>query len=187
MEGIESGGLDASETVTTIAKCGSTLELHIPPEGFSAVPFLEKALELYDRLSWEGGTEMTPAERRMSREKLFTDIPVSTAQCQSGWDELCAFVYGDDDDARSDQAVCWRPSAMVKLAVWKRMFEGSVLQGIDLEKQFLARDLWKAVLDDDDEEPFPRPLFDAILTRLLESPGANESEIKCKHSLTIHV
>ncbi|KAL1863524.1 hypothetical protein Plec18167_000617 [Paecilomyces lecythidis] len=177
--GIETGDLDLSETVTTIAKCGSTLELHVPPGGFSAVPFLEKALRVYDRLSWDGdvsmggvGTEMTLAERRASKEKLFADIPVSTAQCQSGWNELCAFVHGDDT------GVCWRPSARVKMAVWKRMLEGSVLQGIDIEKQFLAGDLWKAVLDDDEEEPFPRALFDAVLRRLVEAPGANDTEVK---------
>ncbi|KAJ9271685.1 hypothetical protein DTO212C5_2110 [Paecilomyces variotii] len=181
--GVENGELDLSETVTTVAKCGSTLELHVPPGGFSAVPFLEKALRLYDRLNWDGdvsmrsaGAEMTPAERRRLKEKLFADIPVSTAQCQSGWDELCAFVHGDDTG--NDQAVCWRPSARVKMAVWKRMLEGSVLQGIDMEKQFLAADLWKAVLDEGDEEPFPRALFDAVLGRLLESPGADDSEVK---------
>ncbi|GAD91733.1 hypothetical protein NFIA_091160 [Paecilomyces variotii No. 5] len=181
--GIETGDLDLSETVTTIAKCGSTLELHVPPGGFSAVPFLEKALRVYDRLSWDGdvsirgvGIEMTMAERRALKEKLFADIPVSTAQCQSGWDELCAFVHGDD--AGNDRGVCWRPSARVKMAVWKRMLEGSVLQGIDIEKQFLAGDLWKAVLDDDEEEPFPRALFDAVLKRLVEAPGANDMEIK---------
>ncbi|KAL1999606.1 hypothetical protein VTN02DRAFT_4278 [Thermoascus thermophilus] len=166
------GGLDLAETVTTIAKCGSTLELHTPQEGFSALPFLEKSLRLYDRLSTDGDVEMkdlsadvTPSEAKRLKELVFADVPVSTGQCESDWREMCAFVHGD---INLDQAVCWRPSARVKLEVWKRMLEGSVLQGIDLEKQFLVRDLWKAVLDDDGEEPFPRVLFEAVVRRLLE-------------------
>ncbi|KAJ6144651.1 Sister chromatid cohesion protein Dcc1 [Penicillium chermesinum] len=45
----ESGALNLpDEAVTAIAKCGSTLELHMPPGGLSAIPFLEKSLRLYD-------------------------------------------------------------------------------------------------------------------------------------------
>lgn len=182
-------GLDLVETVTTIAKCGSTLELHTLQEGFSAMPFLEKSLRLYDRLSSDGDVEMkdlsadiTPSEARRLKEEVFADVPVSTAQCESDWTDMCAFVYGDID---SNQAVCWRPSARVKLEVWKRMLEGSVLQGIDLEKQFLVKDLWKAVLDEDGEEPFPRALFEAVIKRLLEPseqkpPQPHDSEMKCE-------
>jgi hypothetical protein len=44
----------------------------------------------------------------------------------------------------------------------------SVLQGIDLEKQFLVGDLWKSVLDDDEEmePPFPRALLEAVVRRI---------------------
>ncbi|KAJ5587093.1 uncharacterized protein N7459_002858 [Penicillium hispanicum] len=174
----ESGALNLpDEAVTSIAKCGSTLELHIPPGGFSAVPFLEKSLRLYDRRGGDDDGDVVMdessrtqasiglAETRKWRDRVCADIPVSAAQCEMGWTELCAFVDGDSELA------CWRPSARMRLNVWKRLVEGALLQGIDLEKQFLVGDLWKSVLDDDDasEPPFPRALLEAVVRRLCES------------------
>lgn len=186
----ESGALNLpDEAVTAIAKCGSTLELHIPPGGFSAVPFLEKSLGLYDRRSGDGDGDITMDESsngkgdmglleiRKLRDQVCADIPVSSAQCETGWVEICAFVD-------EKQAICWRPSARMRLNVWRRMLEGAILQGIDLEKQFLVRDLWKSVLDDDDasERPFPRGLLEAVVRRLCvpdERPPLAD-EVKCK-------
>ncbi|CAI7672985.1 unnamed protein product [Penicillium crustosum] len=170
----ESGALNLpDEAVTAISKCSSTLELHIPPGGFSAIPFLEKSLRLYDRRSDDdgdiamgGSTDPTAPlgfnEMRTARENMCRDIPVSTAQCEQGWMELCAFVDG------AEEVACWRPSPRSRLAVWKRLVEGAVLQGIDLEKQFLVGDLWKSVLDDDEdmEPPFPRALLEAVVRRI---------------------
>ncbi|KAJ5497222.1 Sister chromatid cohesion protein Dcc1 [Penicillium fimorum] len=170
----ESGALNLpDEAVTALAKCSSTLELHIPPGGFSAVPFLEKSLRLYDRRSDDDGDiamggsadstgPLGSKEMRTARENLCQDIPVSTAQCEQGWMELCAFVDG------AEEMACWRPSARSRLAVWKRLVEGAVLQNIDLEKQFLVGDLWKSVLDDDEEmePPFPRALLEAVVRRI---------------------
>ncbi|KAJ5782600.1 hypothetical protein N7457_004374 [Penicillium paradoxum] len=170
----ETGALNLpDEAVTAIAKCSSTLELHTPPGGFSAVPFLEKTLRLYDRRSDDDpDTEMGDSadstgplgseEMKEIRARVCQDIPVSTAQCEQGWMELCAFVDGGEEVA------CWRPSARSRLRVWKRLVEGAVLQGIDLEKQFLVGDLWKSVLDEDDEQepPFPRALLEAVVRRI---------------------
>lgn len=154
------------------------------------MPFLEKSLGLYDRRSGDddgdiamdessnaAGT-MGPAEVRKLRDQVCADIPVSAVQCQTGWLEICAFV-----DER--QAACLRPSARMRLNVWKRMVDGAILQGIDLEKQFLVGDLWKSVLDDDDdtlEPPFPRGLLEAVVRRLCvadERPSLAD-EIKCE-------
>lgn len=190
----EAAELDLAETVTAIAKCGSTLELHTLEEGSSATQLLERSLRLYDRLSVDGDVQMggglgsasTLSERKRVKEEIFGDVPMSVAECESAWKELCAFVHSDTTTTGDHFAVTgFRPSARVKLDVWKRMLEGSVLQGIDMEKQFLVRDLWKAILDEDGEEPFPRPLFEAVVRRLAESSGSNDaqaydSELKCK-------
>lgn len=186
----ESGALNLpDEAVTAIAKCGSTLELHTPPGGFSAVPFLEKSLGLYDRRAGDddgdvamdesssGKGDLGLLEIRKRRDQVCADIPVSSAQCETGWVEICAFVD-------EKQAICWRPSTRMRLNVWKRMMEGAILQGIDLEKQFLVGDLWKSVLDDDDnsEPPFPRGLLEAVVRRLCvadERPPLAD-EIKCE-------
>ncbi|CAG8010440.1 unnamed protein product [Penicillium olsonii] len=170
VEDVDTGLNLPNEAVTAIAKCSSTLELHVPPGGFSATPFLEKSLRLYDRRDEDGDVPMDEPssgplgakEMREVREQICRDIPVSTAQCDQGWMELCAFVDGGDEVSG------WRPSARARLHVWKRLSEGAVLQGIDLEKQFLVGDLWKSVLDDDDEQeaPFPRALLQAIVRRI---------------------
>ncbi|KAJ5893749.1 hypothetical protein N7495_005440 [Penicillium taxi] len=171
-EADENGALDLpDEAVTTISKCGSTLELHVPAGGFSAIPLLEKSLQLYDRrdgdldndAEMEDESDMSNAAVQKLRDDIFNDIPVSTEQCVQGWLELCAFVHGNQGLAG------WRPSAKARLNVWKRMMEGAALQGIDVEKQFLVGDLWKSTLDDDDDdtsEPFPRALLEAVVRKL---------------------
>lgn len=174
--------------MTTIAKCGSTLELHIPDGGFSAIPFLEKSLRLYDPRSGDDDGDMamddsSPDEalgatlKREAREKVCEDIPVSTVLCETGWLELCAFVDGNQEFS------CWRPSARMRLSVWKRLMEGALLQSIDLEKQFLVGDLWNSVLDDDaSAPPFPRALLEALARRLCaedQRPALSE-DIKCE-------
>lgn len=173
-----------------MAKCRSTLELHIPPGGFSAVPFLEKSLGLYERRNGDdddgdvtmdefsnGSPAQNPSEMQKLRDGVFADIPVSSAECEAGWMEISAFVD-------EKHGTCWRPSARMRLNVWKRLMEGAILQGIDLEKQFLVGDLWESVLDDDDalEPPFPRELLEAVARRLCvadERPSLAD-EIKCK-------
>lgn len=181
----ESGALNLpDDAVSAIAKCGSTLELHVPDGGFSAFPFLEKSLQLYDRRDGDEDImmddnqatgDMDAIEVRRLRDRVCADIPVSAAQCEQVWVDICAFVYA---------LAGWRPSARMRLNAWKRMMEGAILQGIDLEKQFLVGDLWKSVLDDDDtsEPPFPRGLLEAIVRKLCtadERPPLAD-EIKCE-------
>ena len=185
----DDGGPDAVDTMTSIAKCGSTLELHTPPEGFSAIPFLMKMLRVYDRELSDGNPDLDMVDDTETGgdgdgdatiNALFADIPISKTQCEQAFTELCAFVSRNS---------CWRPSPKCKVDAWKRVVEGSVLQGINLEQQFLVNDLWKSVLDDDDDnggEPFPRGLFEAIVKRVCESEsGIGGSSVKCEFVLLI--
>lgn len=175
-----------TETVTSIAKCGSTLELYMPKEGFSAIPFLVKKLRFYsggqDRADVD--VDMVDGDEgeyaRITMNALFADIPVSKAQCEQGWIELCAFVLRSNFNTNTPSANCWRPSAKVKVDVWKRVVEGAVLQGINLEKQFLLNDLWKSVLDDNGEEPFPAGLFEAVVRRVCEDSTASGEVMQCE-------
>ncbi|KAL4946362.1 hypothetical protein BDV06DRAFT_234672 [Aspergillus oleicola] len=195
--------LNVEGTVTSISKCGSTLELHTPAEGFSAKPFLMKALRLYDKGLWEdeGQTQendndsTAPETSRITKtilDHLFADIPVSTSQCERDWVDTCAFIrFPQESQSHSHspeselnpKKTCYRPSAETKLEVWKRLVQGSVLQGINLGAQFLVSDLWKSVLDDDGLAPFPRGLFEAVVRRVREpgeggERGLNEAEMK---------
>ncbi|PWY72218.1 sister chromatid cohesion protein Dcc1 [Aspergillus sclerotioniger CBS 115572] len=157
--------MNLSETMTTIAKCGSTLELHTPQEGFNIIPVLEGLLGRYDSLS-DGNTEQgrlsESTDRRKIIEGVFADVPVSRMQCGRAWREVCAFVLPDTGRG-------WVPTAKVKIGVWKRAVEGSVLQGIDLGKQFLVRDVWRSVLDENGEGEWPRELFEAVVRRVCEA------------------
>ncbi|KAL2862774.1 putative sister chromatid cohesion protein Dcc1 [Aspergillus lucknowensis] len=186
--------LNIEGAVTTIAKCGSTLELHISPEGFSAEGFLRDVVRVYARdadgdIDMEMGGDEYERDEHTTRnilDRLFADIPVSRAQCERGWIQMCGFVLPPHAGAAAAPAAssyCWRPSSAMKLEVWKRVTEGAVLQAIDLGKQFLVKDLWKSVLDDDGLEPFPKPLFEAVVRRIRDegdSPGISlpGSELK---------
>ncbi|KAL2837179.1 hypothetical protein BJY01DRAFT_47248 [Aspergillus pseudoustus] len=183
--------LNVEGTVTSIAKCGSTLELHTPSEGFSATEFLSAVVKVYgegaeidDAGKWEGDVDMQSDENGNTAwilDGLFADIPVSKAQCERGWEEMCGFVLpprAGEALASAVSSYCWHPSAAKKLEVWKRIAEGSVLQGIDLGKQFLVRDLWKSVLDDDGNEPFPMPLFKAVVGRIRGSGDGVIGDLK---------
>jgi sister chromatid cohesion protein DCC1 len=190
-------GMDLTETVTAIGRCGSTLEVHAVDESFSATQILEQQLRLYDRMSVDGDTEMgdvgqsselSLSEKNRVMDEILDDVPTSAAQCQAAWTELCAFVQ---TDTTSGGIAAFRPSARVKVDMWRRILEGSVLQSIDLEKQFLVKDLWKAVLGDDEEQPFPPQLLHAVVQRLSEpslaAPKVLESfysELKCKSTCT---
>ncbi|KAL5337744.1 hypothetical protein BJX70DRAFT_226208 [Aspergillus crustosus] len=170
-------------TVASISKCGSTLELHKPAEGFSAELFLRSLVAVYEKgdgvdnadIDNDGGLTGSEATemRRDTLERTFSDIPVSRAECERGWVDICAFI--DLSQSPAIESSCWQPSAEMKLEVWKRIVEGSVLQGIALGQQFLVRDLWRSVLDDDGLEPFPRPLFEAVVRRIRESVDGADS------------
>ncbi|OAT01842.1 sister chromatid cohesion protein Dcc1 [Blastomyces dermatitidis ER-3] len=112
-------------------------------------------------------------ERRRAITKVFGDVPFSPVECERGWVEVCGFVHkarhsgGGGDDGR---LACWSPSAVVKIQTWKNILDGAVLQGINMEKQFLVQDLWRAVRVGD--AGFPRPLFDALVRRLMGDPAS---------------
>lgn len=182
-----------NDTVSAIAKCASTLEVHgLGQDSVATVAqALAQSLRVYgqDRddinMADENAPEVvvTRAEREEIKKRVFADVPFSDAECNAAWTDICAFVHVDTENTNSNNIAAFRPSARMKIDAWKRILEGSVLQSIDLEKQFLANDLWKAVLGDDDDgeeqEPFPRPLFDALLNRLVERSGSEPVELKC--------
>ncbi|PGH06989.1 hypothetical protein GX51_02028 [Blastomyces parvus] len=113
--------------------------------------------------------------RQRAIRKVFSDVPLSPVECERGWVEVCGFVHSERQPAGGGDGrlVCWRPSAVVKIQTWKKILDGAVLQGIDLEKQFLVRDLWRALGDDGDGDAgFPKALFDALVRRLTGHPAS---------------
>lgn len=178
--------LDLGATMTSISKCGSMLELYRPEGGFSARPFLVRMMRVFGEggldadmgVDVEDGPGSRANEVEKAIEQLFVDIPVSRGQCEQAWIDLCGFVSRAGDG----RLACFRPLATVKLEVWKKMVDGAVLQGIDLEKQFLGRDLWRSVLVDG-EEPFPFGLFEAVLKSVCEEEGLGAvASVECEFS-----
>lgn len=173
--------------MTSISKCGSTLELHTPKEEFSAVPYLAKMAGVYhggeEEEMQDEDNDQDQGQEEEIRNAVFSDIPVSRAQCEQAWIDLCVFVLRRRSGGNA-AASCKRPSAECAVSsVWKRVMEAAVLQGINLEKQFLANDLWRSMLDDNGDEPFPRALFEAVIRRVCELDATNLlSELKCMFS-----
>lgn len=191
---------------------------------YSAFPYLQRALRVYSGTHAEEGgdvdmldgsdedtglsaastntTVRRERERRRVMRKVFADVPLSLAECERGWVEMCGFVHFERDfggggvtSAAGFRLACWRPSAVVRVQAWKRILDGAVLQGIDVGKQFLAQDLWRGFRDGDEgdgkgsgDAGFPRSLFDALVRRLMGDPasvglGKVCEEIKCKLGL----
>ncbi|EEH06783.1 conserved hypothetical protein [Histoplasma capsulatum G186AR] len=206
---------DAPACITTIAKCNATLELvkMDSSNSYSAFPYLQRALRVYSGTHAEegrdvdmldgsdGDTGLSAAstnttvrrererkrERRRVMRKVFADVPLSLAECERGWVEMCGFVHFERDfgggggatSAAGFRLACWRPSAVVRVQAWKRVLDGAVLQGIDVGKQFLTQDLWRGFRDGDEgdgkesgDAGFPRSLFDALVRRLMGDPAS---------------
>ncbi|OKL64022.1 hypothetical protein UA08_00247 [Talaromyces atroroseus] len=189
---INNDEMDIPESVTAIAKCASTLEIHALNHAESlaeAKRTLRRILPVYDTNTMrgkrvdDGDVEMAGVhdsndnKRGITKDAIFDDLPFAKSQCQMAWFELCAFVPDDGGLA------AFRPSARIKLELWRMVLEGCILQNIDLEKQFLVADLWKAALGEDNDENgkeetfFSKTLFDAVVRRLAEGNNA-DSELK---------
>lgn len=199
------------ETVTAVAKCGSTLELQVigDTESFAlAKAMLARMLRVWDDhdgttlykqsgdregdvvMADESG-EITLLERRKSVKKsIIDDLPFSESKCLRAWTELCAFSPGGGYQGGGMEAIAFRPSASCKLNVWKQILECCTLQDIDLEKQFLVLDLWKAVSEDEVEGDMamPKALFDAVIWRIVEQSGevsvdSDDVNLRCMYTI----
>ncbi|KAI1932045.1 hypothetical protein LOZ65_000859 [Ophidiomyces ophidiicola] len=173
---------DTAGAVTLISLCKSTLELQKTEDGFSALPYLSKILQPYDTFDIEDDSmdiddmattsRVSATDRHKALAAIFADVPLSANECHQGWTDLCAFIHED----KKGVPIPSQPSAAAKLAAWKKILEESVLQGIDLEKQFLVKDLWMSASDDPNEEAvagFPKRFIEAIVRRVMEDspPG----------------
>ncbi|KAK2751468.1 hypothetical protein FQN55_000743 [Onygenales sp. PD_40] len=190
------GVLDRNDCVTAVAQCHATLELvKIDGAGSGNVVGCLKGLgRVFGGAQVEegegadvrigggdgdgDGDGVTEKERGRVVRRIFADVPFSARECEVGWVEVCGFVYPGENGG--GKLVGWWPSAGVRLEVWRRMVEGAVLQGIELGRQFLVGDLWRAVGDDDGEGnvPFPRELVEAVVRRVMGDSGSVFEELK---------
>lgn len=138
-----------------IASCPTTLELH--PSDASAVALLHEALPVYDIVA--GDVDATRNGKSMVA--IFEDLPLSDAQCQTGWNELLAFEHEDNT---------YRPSVNALSYVWRSINAAALAEGVKLDSQFLTEDVATAV----SEDGHPASFVKAVLHHLSNNePDAN--------------
>lgn len=187
--GVEEVKYDA---VTAVGLCKYTLELQgIKDVEGKVLEFMRGSVRVYDLADMEadaGGMDVDVDGATGSKEekdrvlsRFFADTPFSPVECERAWTDICGFVHAAKG---TSELVCWEATARVKLAVWKKIVEGALLEGIDLGKQFMTRDLWRTVDADGYGEsgiaPFPRGLFDAVVRRLVEGSTGVYEDVKCE-------
>jgi hypothetical protein len=175
--------------VTAIGLCKSTLAVQPIKDAKVAVrQALRRALSEYGVDDAEADADMMDVElsddqqekTRTVMTRLFADVPFSMAECERAWLDACGFVH---EKKETGELVCWRPTAHVQVSCWKKLLEAATLEGMNLGKQFLTRDLWRA-MDGESSPPFPKSLFDAIVKRLMEEPSMDATNgiydrVKC--------
>jgi hypothetical protein len=176
--------------VAAIGLCKSTLEVQPVKDANVAVrQVLRRALSEYGVEDAEADADMMDVElsddqqeeaRKAIMTRLFADVPFSMAECERAWIDACGFVH---EKKETGERVCWRPTAQVQVSCWKKLLEAATLEGINLCKQFLTRDLWRA-MDGESSPPFPKSLFDAIVKRLMEESSMDATNgiydrVKC--------
>jgi sister chromatid cohesion protein DCC1 len=137
---ISNPGLEA------VAQCTSTLELSLDNKT-SALPFIKAALPTYD----SGGHHRPEG---LSKQQLFTHVPLSDTECQQTWQDL--FCFELDGNAL-------QPSDAVRLKAWRSILETANASGIDLT-QSLAPDQHYAIVNNSEE--WPMELIEALLEGL---------------------
>jgi sister chromatid cohesion protein DCC1 len=158
---LETHGNEIPVPVTrAIASCTATLELH--PSDASAVALLREVLPVYDIIA--GDVDATGNGR--SKAATFDDIPLSDAQCQSGWTEAIAFEHEDGS---------YQPSVNALAQVWRSINAATLAEGVKLDSQFLTDDITRAVA----EEGHPPGLVEAILRHLAKDGQEPDGPWSC--------
>ena len=138
-----------------IAQFQSTLEV-LPIRKLSAVPYITAALPAYT------STGHYSSKDAVSKNQLFANVPLSDAECEQGWVELCCFELG-----KSPHGVI--PSASVILQAWQTMLNNATALGIDLSQSLNDQSLSR-LIESDNEWP------DGLCMALLKSMAVSQAE-----------
>ncbi|KAL9110159.1 MAG: hypothetical protein Q9227_005219 [Pyrenula ochraceoflavens] len=114
-----------SSSLTALGKADSVLELQ--EKRYSALQLIRTRLKV-----WRGEDEYMKAQQvattpNLSRDAMFADIPLSDKKLITAWRDIGAF---ESQFGRSK--ICLRPSAVAAQALWRRLLQGSIAQGLDL-------------------------------------------------------
>ena len=147
-----------NDGIMAVAQCSATLEL-IPSED-SALPYLKKLLPLWTK----DRTSVTDSPR--SKHDVLSDIPLSDAEIEIAWTQLCAFELGTTRPDGSTSG--FRPASSDLLEFWKAICAASYAEAIPLDDPLDPEVVWRLVSD----EGYPRPFFYAVMRRLVVQANA---------------
>ncbi|KAF2102948.1 hypothetical protein NA57DRAFT_71932 [Rhizodiscina lignyota] len=147
--------------VTAIATIQSTLEL-LPSNHPSPSRLLDDLL-----LKWNATTSLpdflsrSKGKAHRSKQHLFSDVPLSGAECGSAWYALCAFQH---------EVFCVRPTVVALHKLWRQMVIACLVSDIDIAGtgRIYANEIWEALKDED--EGWPLALVDAVVGHLGSAP-----------------
>lgn len=137
-------------SVHAVAECATTLELK--PSSRSNVDLVKNLLPTYRGL--EDNTEVSyPNQLVKGKERISEDAPLSSAEFEAAWVDLCAFELNKN-------AVL--PVTPVLHGVWKSILSAAAVKGLKLDVNVFIQDVAGLV----EEDGFPQNLLQAVVSRL---------------------
>lgn len=167
----ESGGEEfiPQHGIAAIAQCTSVLEIPgIMSE--SALSYLKTTLPVYSGVT----EQQSLSSQGLSRRKAYDDIPLSNAEVDDAWKEVCAFEL---DDGRK----CYQPSAKAILRTWTELGSLAAIEKINLAKAIPLHSVKKML---DSMEDCPRSLGQALLDNLA-TPVNDHISLDMNRTLTL--
>ena len=136
--------------VKAVAQCATTLELK--RSTVSGISFLKSLLPLYTGPVDSTGC-ISSIQLRKGKEEVCDDLPVSRAEFETAWVDLCAFEL---------ESNAMLPTAPPLYGVWKSILSATMVKGLDLGDSFSIPDIVGLV----EEDGFPWSLLQAVTRRL---------------------
>jgi hypothetical protein len=107
----------------------------LPTKGLSAEPYLRATVPVYTSTG-----SYSSAHDNVSKETLFSHIPLSQAECELAWSQLSCFESIDPPG-------CFIPSAKVQIRIWENFISIATAAGMDLTGRLSQADLLR-ILDE---------------------------------------
>jgi len=141
--------------IEAIAQCTSTLELLTEKTNVSATSLVKAALPTYT------STGIPATGTRIAKQHLFSNIPLSEAECELAWRDLACFEH---------EGAAMVPSDSVRLQVWRAILTTATAEGVDLTDTLDDRQV-RALTENDAE--WPGELADAVLRSAGQGDGGS--------------
>jgi len=107
-----------------------------------------------------------------TKTSLFADIPYSTGECETAWQDLMAFEL---------YQTCWQPHPEQLLQLWQTIIEGATADGMNLTKAFALESLRLAI----EELSSPEEMFKALVYYLCKIDSRDATSATLDKTRTI--